>query len=120
MEILQPHFAILQIVVAIHAGEQYSHVAAQIEMNVANSLGIVQRAGESDGIVHIAGDGLVRGHQGCQILHAHPHRIGTKVDFLFPRKAHKAIHIPGLLPVFLQREVLYGYSVQTPQGMKAQ
>ena len=103
---LQTDDAVIEEVVAVHAREQCTRIAAAIEMHVSDSVGIVERPREFDDVVDVARDRLVGRDERRDILHARPHRVDLHIDAPLARKADRTVDKPDLAPIPLHRKIM--------------
>ena len=120
MEVLQAREAILHEVVAVHAGKQDAVVAAAVEVDVADGIGMVERARNLDGVVDITRDGLVGEGERRDVLHAGADRVDAHVDAPLPREADRAIDVPRLLAVLDERELVDRDAVEAAASRELQ
>ena len=120
MEVLQAREAILHEVVAVHAGKQDAVVAAAVEVDVADGIGMVERARDLDGVVDITRDGLVGEGERRDILHAGTDRVDAHVDAPLPCEADRAVYVPGLLAVLDERELVDCDAVEAAASVEFQ
>ena len=120
VEVLQAREAVLHEVVAVHAREQDTVVAAAVEVDVADGIRVVERARDLDRIVDVACDRLVGEGKGSDVLHARADRVDAHVDAPLARQADGAVDVPGLLAILDERELLNRHAVEAAAGVELQ
>ena len=120
MEILYIEDSVMQGIVTIHTRKDQSAIAAIIEMNIANSLRIIQRTCEMDRIIDITGDWLVRCYQSSYIFHARSYRIDLQIQSALTSKAHNALDQPGFIASIFHGKGIDVHTIQTAAGRTAQ
>ena len=106
MEDLQAQDVVLEEIVAVHARKQDAAIAAAVEMDVADSLGMVERTREMNRVVHVARDGLIGRDERRDVLHARAHAVDAQVERPFARQADGARDEPRLLAAVLHEEII--------------